>query len=69
MKTILKVKGMHCEGCENRIKNVLASVENVEEVKADHETKEVEIKSTETLDLNEIKEKIEDLGFEVEEVR
>lgn len=69
MKTILKVKGMHCEGCENRIKNVLASVENVEEVKADHETKEVEIKSTETLDLNEIKEKIEDLGFEVEEVK
>ena len=69
MKTILKVKGMHCEGCENRIKNVIASVENVEEVKADHETKEVEIKSTETLDLNEIKEKIEDLGFEVEEVK
>lgn len=69
METILKVNGMHCEGCENRIKNVLSTFEDIKEVDANHSTKEVKIKSDKELDLNSIKEAIEDLGFEVEETK
>ena len=68
MKTILKVKGMHCEGCENRIKNVLSNAKEVSEVIANHANGEVEVTSSDALDLEVVKEKIENLGFEVEKV-
>lgn len=68
MKEInLKVKGMHCEGCENRIKNSLSTIEGVEEVIANHIDGTVLIKTNKELDIEDIKEKIEDLGFENEE--
>lgn len=67
MKTIINVSGMHCEGCENRIKNVLSTIDDVENVNPNHETGEVEITSGKELDLSAVKEKIENLGFEVKE--
>ena len=67
MKEInLKVKGMHCEGCENRIKNSLSTIEGVDEVIANHIDGTVLIKTNKEVDLDEIKERIEDLGFENE---
>ena len=67
MKEInLKVKGMHCEGCENRIKNSLSEIDGVDEVIANHVDGTVLIKTNKEVDLEEIKEKIEDLGFENE---
>ena len=66
MKTVIKVNGMHCEGCENRIKNVLSTIDNIEDVIANHSNGQVEITSNEKIDLNTVKEKIENLGFEVE---
>ena len=61
----LKVEGMHCEGCENRIKNVLKTIEKVKEVEADHKEGKVKIEAENDVDLNQIKEKIEDLDFKV----
>ncbi len=67
MKTIkIKVKGMVCNGCENRIKNVLKTIDNIEEVLADYKQELVIIKTNLEIDKNIIYEKIEDLGFEVE---
>ena len=67
MKEInLKVKGMHCEGCENRIKNSLNTIVGIDEVIANHIDGTVLIKTNKEVDLEEIKEKIEDLGFENE---
>ena len=67
MKEInLKVKGMHCEGCENRIKNSLSTIEGVDEVIANHVDGTVLVKTNKEVDLEEIKERIEDLGFENE---
>lgn len=67
MKEInLKVKGMHCEGCENRIKNSLNAINGVDEVIANHIDGTVLIKINKDVDLEEIKERIEDLGFENE---
>lgn len=68
MKEInLKVIGMHCEGCENRIKNSLSTIDGIEEVIANHIDGSVLIKTNKEVDIEDIKEKIEDLGFENEE--
>ena len=67
MEVVLKVEGMHCEGCENRIKNVLKTIEGIQKVNADHKTKEVVIKADENVDLNEVKERLTDIGFDVTE--
>ena len=65
MKIVLKVSGMHCEGCEKRIKNVLMTLPNVISVNANHELGQVEISAQDNIDLEIIKEKIADLGFSV----
>ena len=67
MKEInLKVKGMHCGGCENRIKNSLSTIDGIDEVIANHIDGTVLVKTNKEVDLEEIKERIEDLGFENE---
>lgn len=63
----IKVEGMVCEGCENRVKNAVSTIDGVESVVADHNTGIVTVTSKEDLDVNQIKEKIEDIGFEVKE--
>ena len=66
MKEIeLNVEGMHCEGCENRIKNVLKTVEGVKEAEASHKEGKVKVKAEENTNIEEIKERIEDLDFKV----
>ena len=64
---IIKVEGMHCSGCENRVKNALEQIDGIEEVKASHEDGEVVIKISHEVSMEEVKEAIEDLGFEVKE--
>lgn len=63
-ETIIKVQGMACGGCENRIQNALKNIEGIEKVVANHKEGTVTVIANETL-INDIKEKIEDLGFEV----
>ena len=37
-KVIVKVKGMSCTGCENRIKNALSDIEGIKKVDANHKS-------------------------------
>lgn len=68
MKEInLQVEGMHCEGCENRIKNSLSTIDGIDEVVANHNDGTVTIKTNKEVDLEKIKEIIDDLGFEIKE--
>ena len=60
----IKVKGMVCGGCENRVKNALSTIEGIKEVSANHETGEVKVKA-QNVAQKAIEEKIEDIGFEV----
>ena len=65
----LNVEGMHCAGCENRIKNVVSEIKGVKEVKANHETGKVNIVLKEEPDENmkeDIKNRIERMDFKVE---
>ncbi|MCI8617819.1 MAG: heavy-metal-associated domain-containing protein [Clostridia bacterium] len=62
---IIKVKGMMCGGCENRVKNAIKDIEGVENVIADHTTGEVIITTNDNVSQNIIEEVIEDIGYEV----
>ena len=66
-ETIIKVDGMVCNGCENRIQNALKNIDGIEKVVADHNTGIVTITSKDEVEESAMKEKIEDIGFEVKE--
>ena len=65
IEVILNVKGMMCEGCENRIKNVVKNIDGVEEVKADYNTGKVIITLNKDIEKETISEAIVDIGYEV----
>ena len=66
MKEInLKVTGMACGGCENRIQNTVKTIDGVEEAYANHNDETVKIVAKEDVLVETIKEKIEDIGFTV----
>lgn len=61
----LKIEGMMCEGCENRVKNALKTISGVENVEADHTTGVVKVTAKEEVEEKTVEEKLEDLGYEV----
>ena len=61
----LKVKGMMCMGCENRVKNALENIDGVSNVKANPKDGTVEFDTQDDTLINVIKETINDLGFKV----
>lgn len=66
MKKInIKIEGMMCEGCENRVQKALSNISGIENVNANHKTKNVEITTNDTVNGKEIIETIEDLGYEI----
>lgn len=67
MEIRLKVEGMMCDGCENRIEKALKELPNVESVEANHKEDFVVICLNGDCEKNKIKEKIENLGFQVKE--
>lgn len=68
MKEIkLKIKGMHCEGCSNRLEKILNNVDGLESAKVSLEEKLADIKyNEEEVELNTILQEIEDAGFKGE---
>ncbi len=62
---ILNVKGMMCEGCENRVQNVLGNIDGVERVNADHKNGKVSITLNKEVEQSIIEEAIDDIGYEV----
>ena len=69
-KIEIKISGMSCTGCENRVENVLKNIENVKSVNANYNTGIVEIgiNNIKNLDIDVIKETLEDLGYDILEV-
>lgn len=69
-KIEIRISGMSCTGCENRVENILKNIKNVESVNANYNTGIVEIKTNniKNLDIDIIKETLEDLGYDILEV-
>ena len=68
METLLIVDGMTCSHCEASVTKALEEVKGVEKVDVDPSTKEV--KATHEDASNEkLKEAVEDIGFDVSEIK
>ena len=69
-KIEIRISGMSCTGCEKRVENILKNIENVESVNANYNTGIVEIgtNNIKDLDIDVIKETLEDLGYDILEV-
>ena len=66
MEYKLTINDMKCEGCVNRINNVLSTIKGVESFNVSLETKALTIKVKKEKTLNEVITKIENMGFKVE---
>lgn len=64
---IIKVEGMVCNGCENRLQNALKNIKGVKNVIANHTNGTVIVTSNSEVEKDILKEKIEDIGFKVKE--
>ena len=65
MKEIkLKIEGMHCTGCSNRLEKVLNNTDGVEKATVSFEEKQAIITYNENqIDIEQIKQAIQDAGF------
>ncbi len=64
--TVLKVEGMSCQHCVNSINKAIGELKGVDKVAVDLKAKTVSVDyNQEQLELDQIKEVIEDQGYEV----
>lgn len=61
-KIILKIEGMHCDACKNRLEKALNSRDNIISAKVSLENNLAEIEY-EKITKDKIEEYIEDIGF------
>lgn len=62
---ILKVNGMMCGGCENRVRNAIGDICGVTSVTADQTTGKVIVVANDDVSRELIEETLEDIGYEV----
>lgn len=65
MKKKMKVEGMHCGGCEGRVKRMLEALEQVERAEASHQNGTVEVTLNAELPDELLKKTVESCGFTV----
>ena len=59
------VKGMYCESCDLLVQTRLSDVAGVSHVSADHRTQKVEIEVEEGVTLDQLQEKLDDVGYRI----
>ena len=62
-KKTIKVEGMMCEHCENRVKKTLEAIDGIEAVTADHKKDTVVMEMSKDVDESVIKAAIEDQDY------
>lgn len=63
----INVNGMVCGGSEKRVANVIGKIDGVEDVIANHHNGTVIVKSNKVIARDEVKDRIEKIGFIVKE--
>jgi len=64
METMLKVKGMHCTGCERTITNALLKLKGVKSVKVSYVNEMASVEHNDKLSSFAIIKAIEEAGYE-----
>lgn len=68
-KVVLKVNGIHCEGCATKIKTSLDSLNANQNVEINVSSGEVKVQfDSEKANLSDIKSKVINAGYQVESV-
>lgn len=67
-KTI-KIDGMSCEHCSKKVEMALKGIKEVKSAKVDLTEKKAEVILKENIDENILKSVVEDLGYEVKEIK
>ena len=63
----LKINGMHCTGCSQRLEKVLKNTDGISDASVNLETREAKLEfNSEKVSLEQICEAVSDAGFEVE---
>ena len=65
MKKVIKVNGMMCQGCVNRINNIIDEIDGVNDYDVSLEDKMVMLDVDDSMVLEEVIERITDIGFDV----
>jgi copper chaperone len=63
--TTLKVNGMSCSHCENAVITALKELDGVQDVKVSLQDKTVTIEHTAATSADDMKQKIEDEGYDI----
>ena len=69
IKAVISIEGMSCSHCASKVKTALGEIENIKRVKISLDKKEAIIWSSEKIDRNKVKEKIENLEYKVVNIR
>ncbi|MBF8982449.1 heavy-metal-associated domain-containing protein [Lutibacter sp. B2] len=69
MKKKIMIEGMTCMHCVGRVKNTLEEMSGIKEVMVDLEGKSATIKLEKDVEDEILKEKIEDAGYDVVEIK
>lgn len=64
-KLTITIEGMTCHHCEMTVEKAVKQLKNVVSAKADHVNKTLEIVYTGELNIDEIKQKVEEVGYKV----
>lgn len=62
-KTIIEISGMSCAHCASRVETSLSKLPNVKKVTVDLSSKTATITSSKELDIKEVQNTVEDLGY------
>jgi len=63
-KMKLKISGLHCDGCSNRVKTALESISGVTTASVDHNTGLAEINTPDgEADFNQLITAVENIGY------
>ncbi|MCL2548291.1 MAG: heavy-metal-associated domain-containing protein [Symbiobacteriaceae bacterium] len=63
------VKSMHCEGCENRLKDVLGEIPGVRVAEISYTSEKLVLEVTTEVSIQHILNRIKALGFKAKESR
>lgn len=67
-KKLIKIEGMSCKHCQKKVEDVLNNISSVVKTKVDLNNKSATIFIKDSISSDEIKQKIEDLGYTVVEI-
>lgn len=62
-KTIIEISGMSCNHCASRIETSLSKLPNIKKVIVDLSSNTATITSSKDLDIKEVQNTVEDLGY------